>query len=381
MATIPSDSQIVFIAPDVNMTERKSAITNAQTEVFTMQDITDTASAGGGGAGVFEEGSGTDSIQDSFGGASATGDSSFAFGNGTLAEGLETFAFTGGQAQGGRSVAGIQGSAIGNSSIALGYASQAGYTDNGSPYSDSQVAIGTSSFAKGQFSTAIGSNAFDFAYASGYSSMALGGGAKASGDDSFAASGGTASGPNSFAASGATATGQHSFAFGQGTIAAGTHSHARGNSAWASQMYSSAWGLGAYAFGPYSFAFGINATTSGGYAFALGNQVNASGFGSSASGEFVTASGNNSFAHGMFTTASGSNSFAIGNSCSATGNGSGVLGTGAASHTGALALNCTSNRSSAVHVNELSIMSIPTSAAGLPSGAVWRNGTVLNIVA
>jgi hypothetical protein len=29
----------------------------------------------------------------------------------------------------------------------------------------------------------------------------------------------------------------------------------------------------------------------------------------------------------------------------------------------------------------LSIVNIPTSSAGLPSGSVWRNGLVLNIVA
>jgi hypothetical protein len=42
--------------------------------------------------------------------------------------------------------------------------------------------------------------------------------------------------------------------------------------------------------------------------------------------------------------------------------------------------NITANRVCATFVNNLSIMTIPTSSAGLPSGAVWRNGTVLEIV-
>lgn len=40
----------------------------------------------------------------------------------------------------------------------------------------------------------------------------------------------------------------------------------------------------------------------------------------------------------------------------------------------------TSDRDCATFVNNLSIKSIPTSSAGLPSGSVWNNGGVLNIV-
>lgn len=42
--------------------------------------------------------------------------------------------------------------------------------------------------------------------------------------------------------------------------------------------------------------------------------------------------------------------------------------------------NITTNRTCATFVNNLSIMDIPTSASGLPSGAVWRSGTALQIV-
>jgi hypothetical protein len=42
--------------------------------------------------------------------------------------------------------------------------------------------------------------------------------------------------------------------------------------------------------------------------------------------------------------------------------------------------NLTANRACTTFVNNLSIMNIPTSSAGLPAGAVWRSGNVLNIV-
>jgi len=42
--------------------------------------------------------------------------------------------------------------------------------------------------------------------------------------------------------------------------------------------------------------------------------------------------------------------------------------------------NITADRACATFVNNLSIKNIPTAAAGLPSGSVYRLGTVLNIV-
>jgi hypothetical protein len=40
----------------------------------------------------------------------------------------------------------------------------------------------------------------------------------------------------------------------------------------------------------------------------------------------------------------------------------------------------TANRANATFVENLSIMCIPTSSAGLPSGAVWSNSGVLEII-
>jgi hypothetical protein len=40
----------------------------------------------------------------------------------------------------------------------------------------------------------------------------------------------------------------------------------------------------------------------------------------------------------------------------------------------------TADRQCATFVNNLSIINIPTGSVGLPSGSVWKNGNVLNIV-
>jgi hypothetical protein len=40
----------------------------------------------------------------------------------------------------------------------------------------------------------------------------------------------------------------------------------------------------------------------------------------------------------------------------------------------------TADRVNTTFVNNLSIKNIPTASAGLPSGSVWRNGTVLEII-
>jgi hypothetical protein len=43
--------------------------------------------------------------------------------------------------------------------------------------------------------------------------------------------------------------------------------------------------------------------------------------------------------------------------------------------------NITANRVCSTFVNNLNIMNIPTSSAGLPSKSVWSNAGVLTIVA
>lgn len=45
MAIIPNDEQFIGLSPSVNTTERRSALINAESQAYTMQDITDTVSA------------------------------------------------------------------------------------------------------------------------------------------------------------------------------------------------------------------------------------------------------------------------------------------------------------------------------------------------
>jgi trimeric autotransporter adhesin len=267
-------------------------------------------------AGVFEAGSGTDSIEAVGGSATASGDYSFAMGKNTTASGAYSFAgggsyttasgdysvaLSGGNASGGLSFAALTGAAQGNCSIAIGYASRAGDSDGGSSYGDGQIAIGTNSYAYGQFGMALGSAAFGNTTASGDSGIALGGYGTASGNYSIAIQG-IASGDSSVAINGGTASGYYSVAIKTGLSSCS-------------------------AYGEQTFVIGNGGQTTALSAFA------------------------------------------------------GVINAGIANHQNVVCIQANSNRDSAVFVNELSIMSIPTSAAGLPTGAVWRNGTVLNIVA
>ena len=111
----------------------------------------------------------------------------------------------------------------------------------------------------------------------------------------------------------------------------------------------------ASASGDYSFAIGNFTTASGNYSTAISSGSTASGYMSNVMGINSTASGDYSTVIGNYSTCAIAESVVIGNAI-------------------------TANRGSTTHVNNLSIMNIPTSAAGLPSGAVWRNGTALNIV-
>ena len=228
----------------------------------------------------------------------ASGEFSFAHGQST-ASAYKAVAFSGGQALAGFSFATQTVASNGNSSIAIGYASRAGVTDGGSPYGDGQIAIGTNTYASGQFAMALGSSAFSPATASGYTGIAIGSGSTASASYSLAMNFATASGDSSIAMNGATASGY--------------------------------------------------------YAVAISSGISP-------------------------CEASGEQSVAIGVSCSATAPYSVVIGDGVAAHQSAICLKANSNRDNATFVRELSIMSIPTSAAGLPTGAVWSNAGVLNIV-
>jgi hypothetical protein len=118
-----------------------------------------------------------------------------------------------------------------------------------------------------------------------------------------------------------------------------------------------------------SIAIGYKSNTSGNYSTASGYYASTSGVYSVSNGYYSTASGDNSISIGTTTAASAASSVAIGDSAAATHIDAIALGTGT-----------TTVLAAATHVNILVIKNCPTSAAGLPSGAVWSNSGILTIV-
>jgi hypothetical protein len=113
----------------------------------------------------------------------------------------------------------------------------------------------------------------------------------------------------------------------------------------------------------YSFVGGKFNINSGVYSFAFGKCLrNGNISNSTTSGYCATACGEHSSAHGCAVESSGNYSF--------------VYGSGSCDnyfdYTYVLGCNIIANRGCTMHVNQLSIRNIPTSSAGLPSGAVWR---------
>jgi hypothetical protein len=156
--------------------------------------------------------------------------------------------------------------------------------------------------------------------------------------------------------------GIQNFAYGNHSLVNGVYSSAND--------YSFSFGAQVNATGEFSFGMGASSTASGNYSFAFGTSAIANNSYSTAIGLFATASGEFSTAFGSNVQSSGNYSFVYGStSCDNTCNYAYVFG-----------CNLTANLSCALSVNNLSIRNIPTSSAGLPSGAVWRSGTQLNIV-
>jgi hypothetical protein len=97
-------------------------------------------------------------------------------------------------------------------------------------------------------------------------------------------------------------------------------------------------------------------------------------FGSIVGGSGNTTSGLYSFIGGGFNNIinSGTTSAILagsGNTINSTGSTAFIVGA-----------NITADRSCTTFVNNLSIKNIPTSSSGLPSGSIWSNSGVLNIV-
>jgi len=119
--------------------------------------------------------------------------------------------------------------------------------------------------------------------------------------------------------------------------------------------------------GTYNTASGACSTVGGGYCNTAsgGYSTVGGGGGNTASCTCSTVGG------GSNNTASSLYSSILGGACNNTSTFDKAMIVGS---------NITADRACATFVNNLSIKSIPTSAAGLPSGAVWNNGGVLNIV-
>lgn len=129
------------------------------------------------------------------------------------------------------------------------------------------------------------------------------------------------------------------------------------------------------ASGSYSVIFGGVCNTASGVYFTsiLGGTFNTAssyytlvvgGVSNTASAKYASVvSGKSNTASGLYSSILGGVSNTASNACAF------IIGS-----------NITSDRVCTTFVNNLSIKNIPTSSAGLPSGAVWRNGSVLNIV-
>ncbi len=150
MPTIPSGDKIVFTSADVELKERKSARINAQSQVYTMQDITDTVNAGGSGptslfdlddaskntsnpAAGFQIGSTSTAL---FPDGVATGDNIF-IQNNDYGSGIETFRTENstviGNAAGGTSTPFTSSSFNGRDTTAIGYGSLLNFGNTSNP--------------------------------------------------------------------------------------------------------------------------------------------------------------------------------------------------------------------------------------------------------
>ena len=185
---------------------------------------------------------------------------------------------------------------------------------------DYAVAEGYQTIASGDYSHAEGNNTEVFAsgqgsHAEGLSTVASEGSSHAEGVET------EASGEGSHAEGIETvASGEGSHAEGGDNTASGDYSHAEGYNTIASDYSSHAEGFETVASGDGSHAEGVETVASGAGSHAEGGETEASGEGSHAEGRDNTASGDYSHAEGSNTIASGYSSHAEGYNTEASGN-------------------------------------------------------------
>lgn len=173
-----------------------------------------------------------------------------------------------------------------------------------------------------------------------------------------------------------TASGNNSHAEGTNNTASGFGSHAEGSGNTSSGDYSHAEGSINEASGNSSHAEGQGNIASGDYSHVEGESNTASGTSSHVEGAANTASGDASHVGGQYATI---DSAAVPGSPAATDH---LLKYGNGTSTGARADAFVMTRAGnwTYYGTEFVYPNMPTSSAGLPSGALWNNSGVVNIV-
>ena len=264
---------------------------------------------------LFEKGSGANSIQQKGTSCTASGDKSFAMGDGTTASGYCAYA------------EGSQTSGSGNYSHAEGAGTTA--SGMGSHAEGNQTkAFGDNSHAEGAITAAIGDNS----HAEGYRTMASGSSSHAEGRDTSAfTEAAHAEG------SGTTASGNCAHAEGDSTTGGGHYSHAEGQRSFAQGIATHAEGLDTHANSNAAHAEGYETKATGAYSHTEGRATSATTYEAHAEGSGTTASAEAAHAEGEGTSATSEASHAEGHNTLASGNyshakGQSTIASGQSSH-------------------------------------------------
>lgn len=266
----------------------------------------------------FKAGTGVDSITTVSGSNVASGELSFAVGDGNTASNNFSFA------------SGYNTQSNGRQSHSEGYVTTANtfasHAEGGLTFANGYFshAEGLNTTASGQSSHAEGNGTFardNSAHAEGNNTRAYGAYSHAEGISTSAVTSGSHAEGNATQAYGAgshsegsstIASGSAAHAEGINTEVYGVGAHAEGNSTNALADSAHAEGLSTTASGNASHSQGISTTASGAYSHAEGNNTTASGSASHAEGLSTQANGNNSHAQGLSTQANGTSSHAGG---------------------------------------------------------------------
>jgi hypothetical protein len=246
-------------------------------------------------------------------GANVKKNDSYSFGAGAIASGIGSYAIGSAGRDTAGNLNGLMTSASGDYSFALGQGSNA-KGRLAFAMGSNVIAEGKLSTAMGYYTTAIGDESIamgSFTTTSGYQSVAIGG-AQATENYSYAVG------------LGAKATATSSISLGLSTKASGIYSTALGAMTTASAY-------GSNAMGYYTTANGYAATAMGDHTAASNSRSTAMGYNTVASGAISTATGSMTAAIGSVTTAMGYKSIASGDNSTAIGVETKAIGIGSTS--------------------------------------------------